>query len=61
MECGFSIDDFSDFKPDDIIECCKIEHKFKSLVVHQQNQEVKYGQQHKEGANGKYDDEEEDA
>ncbi|CAE7713118.1 infB, partial [Symbiodinium microadriaticum] len=49
LECGFSIDDYSNFMSGDIIECCKVENKFKSLVVQKYTQEMQYGRQMREG------------
>ena len=31
LECGFSIDGFEQFQPDDVIECCRVEMKPKAM------------------------------
>lgn len=33
LECGFSIEGFEEFQPDDVIECCRIEMKAKPMLA----------------------------
>jgi translation initiation factor IF-2 len=33
LECGFSIDGFEQFQPDDVVECCRVEMKPKPMFA----------------------------
>lgn len=50
LECGFSIDGFEEFQVDDVIECCRIEMKAKSVLTKgaQTRETVGYGIQNKQ-------------
>lgn len=40
LECGFSLEGYEDFQPNDIIECCRVEMVYKSLVVESQTRDI---------------------
>jgi translation initiation factor IF-2 len=53
LECGFSLEGFEGFEPDDVIECCRVEMKAKPMLAKTtQRETVGYGVTQKKQASG---------